>query len=367
MKKCLILSALMAVACTVQAKSIHWVGTVFDGAATDSWTDPISWADPNNGNAIGVPGAGDDVIIQRGVYGGPFDTVVMPVLSSTAAVNTMAIAFNGDGSFLDSQLDMVAGADLTLAGNIEMAGFLNSTATLNLSGDAVFTSFGLIMGNGNSSTSTIYMSETSSVDIVTLVIGFGAGASRSIIMDGEATFRAQAVDPSWVNTLIVALNTNSGDFILATDIGGGITEYSVVVVPPDYANWVADWGLTGADTNRFADIENGGLGDGMENQLEYVLGGNPTNDDAVIILPTAEFTMDTIEYVYRRRVDATLRGLDYGLLTIDDLQVGTWTTNGTAFEVAPVGIIDADFESVTNSIPITGFDLGFVNLEVTEN
>ena len=228
MKKYLVSSALMAVACMVQANSIHWGGTLFAGGATASWTDPTSWADPNNGDTSGVPGAGDDVIIQRGVYGGPFDSVIMPVLSSSAAVNTMVIANNGDGSLLDSQLDMVAGADLTIAGNLTMADFLNSTATLNLSGDAAFTSFGLIMGNGNSSTSVIHMSGTSSIDIVALVFGFGTGASRSIIMDGDAEFRTQGAVPGWENTLIIA--AGAGDYILATDIGGGVTEYTVIPI-----------------------------------------------------------------------------------------------------------------------------------------
>ncbi|RKX46500.1 MAG: hypothetical protein DRP64_03115 [Verrucomicrobia bacterium] len=222
MKKCLVLSALMAVTCAVQAVEIHWTGEVFGAGPTDSWTDATSWDN-------GVPGAGDDVFIQRGVYGGPFNTVIMPVLSSAATVNTMVIANNGDGSLLDSQLDMVAGANLTIAGNLTMASFLNSTATLNLSGDAAFASFGLIMGNGGSSASVINMSGTSSIDIVALIFGFGAGASRSIIMDGGAEFRTQGATPGWENTLIVA--AGAGDSILATDIAGGVTEYTVIPEP----------------------------------------------------------------------------------------------------------------------------------------
>jgi hypothetical protein len=49
-----------------------------------------------------------------------------------------------------------------------------------------------------------------------------------------------------------------------------------------YETWAADNNLTGGDALRTADLEP----DGIENLLEYVLGGNPTTDDAAAILPT---------------------------------------------------------------------------------
>jgi len=133
-----------------------------------------------------------------------------------------------------------------------------------------------------------------------------------------------------------------------------------------YADWVAeDTGLTeGVNDARTDDPDL----DGMDNLLEYVLGGDPLVDDAASILPTSDFAVDTVEYVYRRRVDAALRGLDYGLLVnINDLQLGNaWTNYGHAFET-DAGSIDFEFESVTNVLPITGIDKGFLNLEVMEN
>jgi len=61
-----------------------------------------------------------------------------------------------------------------------------------------------------------------------------------------------------------------------------LNEFWVIVtaVEASYEAWVADWGLAGSDTNRSADLEYGGIGDGVDNLLEYALGGNPTNDDA---------------------------------------------------------------------------------------
>lgn len=131
-----------------------------------------------------------------------------------------------------------------------------------------------------------------------------------------------------------------------------------------YDDWAAEKGLTaGVNGDRTDDPDT----DSVENLLEYALGGDPLFDDAATILPTADFTVDTIEYIYNRRSDHALRGLDYGLaLTIDDLQLGIWTNYGTAFETG-AGAIDSEFDSVTNTLPISGMDKGFFNLEVTEN
>ncbi len=129
-----------------------------------------------------------------------------------------------------------------------------------------------------------------------------------------------------------------------------------------YEGWVDSYNLTGTDAERGTDYEL----DGMDNLLEFSLGGNPTNDDAAAILPTSEFTTGTIEYVYNRRSDAVHHGLVYGLvLNTNGLVVGPWDPVGTDYETTNV-VIDAEFESVTNTIPVSG-EQGFVNLEVTEN
>ncbi len=106
-------------------------------------------------------------------------------------------------------------------------------------------------------------------------------------------------------------------------------------------------------------------GDELDTFGEYALGGNPTHDDAVAYLPTYGFTVDWATYVYNRRRDAAARGLAYGLNWSEDL-LGAWTYIGTSNETGSVAI-DADFESVTNEIPVTGLDKGFVTLEVSSD
>lgn len=150
--------------------------------------------------------------------------------------------------------------------------------------------------------------------------------------------------------------------VLLSGSGGSFVDHVRLESSQGYEMWAAGYGLEGFNALRTTDIEP----DGMDNLLEYALGGNPTNDDAAAVLPTLEVTVGTMEYVYRRRIDAAVSGLDYALiLNTNDLLQAAWINVGTTFETTNV-VIDADFESVTNTIPVKG-DVGFVNLEIDEN
>ena len=133
-----------------------------------------------------------------------------------------------------------------------------------------------------------------------------------------------------------------------------------------FEQWATDNSLTGNDALRTADPDT----DGMDNLLEYALGGNPNVDDADAKLPVSGIEnvggTNWFGYVYRRRLDAAARDLEYGvILNNTDLVFGTWTNIGTSaeYDTAP---IDAEFESVTN-VFLTTEDKKFVGLEVKEN
>ena len=134
---------------------------------------------------------------------------------------------------------------------------------------------------------------------------------------------------------------------------------------PTYARWVEENGLVGGDADRGADPDE----DGMDNLVEYALGGDPNVADADTILPTYGITDDgggsnVMDYIYNRRLNAASLGLTYGLDVNDDLQ-NTWIYAGTVYEMGTTGI-DPDFESVSNAIPVVG-EAGFIQLKVTED
>ena len=132
----------------------------------------------------------------------------------------------------------------------------------------------------------------------------------------------------------------------------------------DYSKWAYDFGLIGSNALRSTDLEP----DGMDNLTEYALGGNPTNADAVAILPTAGIIPDLgtnwLEYVYRRRNDYVARGLDYTVEAGTNLVSGGWGTNGVV-EVDS-GPVDAEFDAVTNRVSTTEMVQQFLRLRIEE-
>jgi len=145
---------------------------------------------------------------------------------------------------------------------------------------------------------------------------------------------------------------------------------TIIPPPPTYEEWVLnDTSLdVGVNDARTDDPDT----DSMDNLLEYALGGDPLVDDAVIFLPTSYGIMvgsggtNYLNYVYRRRVDAALRGLSYRINFKFDLVFDPWTDGGSSFETSAEPI-DSKFESVDNMVPTVFSDDGFVTLKVTEN
>jgi hypothetical protein len=129
--------------------------------------------------------------------------------------------------------------------------------------------------------------------------------------------------------------------------------------------WIAQYGLSGGQAARSADVEP----DGLDNLLEYALGGNPTHDDAAAILPMSGIANDAgtnwMEYVYRRREDHVARGLVYTVEISTNLVSNVWNTNGIVFLGASVP--ESGIEIVTNGVLTEDAPHKFIQLEITEN
>ncbi|RKX38639.1 MAG: hypothetical protein DRP64_15400, partial [Verrucomicrobia bacterium] len=166
---------------------------------------------------------------------------------------------------------------------------------------------------------------------------------------------------------ITAYTSNTDNRIACNVDNMSISSPSSPNPAASYVEWAMSFGLddtngTGATT---FDVEP----DGMDNLLEYALGGNPTNDDAASVLPMfgimdAGGGSNAMDYVYNRRLDAALRGLTYGLNESTNL-LSEWNYVGTDYETGSADI-DSSFESVTNTIPIIT-EKGFINLEIEGN
>jgi hypothetical protein len=137
-----------------------------------------------------------------------------------------------------------------------------------------------------------------------------------------------------------------------------------VDAPLNYDDWADGYELEGADRDMDADLEP----DGMDNLTEYALGGDPNSDDAAIYLPSSSAVAGGayIEYVHRQRSDALARGLDYTVQSTADLIVPNWANDGTILYIGQ-GVIDPDFNTVTNHLDTASGAEYFIRLRIQQN
>jgi hypothetical protein len=130
-----------------------------------------------------------------------------------------------------------------------------------------------------------------------------------------------------------------------------------------YEAWALSYGLTGEDAAQTNDYEP----DGMDNLLEYALGGDPTAVDANEKLPAYSVAEDAgtnwFYYVHNERTDDDT--LTYTLQRKGDLvNEPSWQTNG--FEFINESAASNSVKSVTNRTSTTE-DHKFINLLIEQN
>ena len=112
--------------------------------------------------------------------------------------------------------------------------------------------------------------------------------------------------------------------------------------------WAINHGLEGTDATADADPD----GDALNNLGEYGLGGDPTNPADQGIPSTYALNeaggTNWITYIYPKRSNLN-SGLTYYLELSTNLVDGTWINDG--YDVVGTGIINPEFNTVTNQIP----------------
>jgi hypothetical protein len=128
-----------------------------------------------------------------------------------------------------------------------------------------------------------------------------------------------------------------------------------------YAAWVQEAGLVSTIDDYGDDWDN----DNFDNFSEWVLGGDPLVADAEVMTPTWGISEDGgipyLNYIYRRRIQYALIGLNYSVDSGTELATGL--TDAT--EEAGSGAVDADIETVTNRVSTEVEAAQFMQLNVT--
>ncbi len=143
-------------------------------------------------------------------------------------------------------------------------------------------------------------------------------------------------------------------------VPGGVGIITVVdgSAATGYVLWAAENELAGDDALRTADPDD----DGMDNLLEYSLGGNPNTNDAALKQPDWSASGSNMDYIYTRRTSDD--SLSYDIMVHSNGLTAAATAIGDA-AVIGTGVVDADFETVTNQFGTAESSL-FVTLNVTE-
>jgi hypothetical protein len=144
--------------------------------------------------------------------------------------------------------------------------------------------------------------------------------------------------------------------------------YTVDSVSVDrYASWASGCGLIGDDARSGADGENGGIGDGYDNLMEFALGMDPAVSDAgsrESIRTAVEGSTNWFEYVHTRRSDYAEQGLSYLLIASTNLLDSVRTTN-TQDQILVGSAVDG-YESVTNRYQADGSSK-FIQLKIRQD
>jgi arylsulfatase A-like enzyme len=131
-----------------------------------------------------------------------------------------------------------------------------------------------------------------------------------------------------------------------------------VTVPTSdkYAQWAYDSELEDSALTNNPD------GDVLDNLAEYALGGNPNVAGDEALFPILVTDANGAKLIFRRRLDAQERGLNYWMAITTNLVSGPWVTN--QFLDVTSGFIDSDFELVTNRVETVGKLNEFIQLEI---
>lgn len=160
------------------------------------------------------------------------------------------------------------------------------------------------------------------------------------------------------------VTTNFTDGITATITADEVANTVILTITAiGFDSWAQNFGLTGVDALPETDVEP----DGLDNLMEYALGGNPTNDDAAVVSPKT-YTEDDggTDYFYhvsdQRTDDPTLT---FSLGTKTSLPfTSVWDTN----DVSSVGesAISNNYKTVTNRTEASS-SAKFIQLEVQQD
>ncbi|MDF7806430.1 discoidin domain-containing protein [Pontiellaceae bacterium B12219] len=187
---------------------------------------------------------------------------------------------------------------------------------------------------------------------------------RKIVLDGipMGQYANGANGAGILATLVFVADASEFTFLIehiektGTDMSqiilNAVALYRVDSEEEPFDEWLSFYGLTGTDALPETDVEP----DGLDNLMEYALGGNPTVDDAAVIAPQLIVANGYADLVYDRNTDPAL---SFTVTATEDLQAAFSNDVPVFGESEEIG----GFKTVTNRTDAVGTSK-FIKLEV---
>lgn len=287
-----------------------------------------------------------------------------------------AVVVEGNGSGTGFYIGIMKGGQngLNNGGNGAGIAWIGGVTGSNPAGGTVFSynTTLLIVGSYNFSGTTkseqvaFADDDTASLWVNPDASTFGIDAAP----DGNVTANATAVskfDLSNIASFDLIQSDGSGNAAPNGEIDDLRIGYSWADVTPGdappnpYIVWAEQHGIA----NDADEMDQDSDGDGINNLLEYALGGNPNVNDAATVMPHWEVHGSWLDYIFNRRTNYETLGLVYKVETCTNLASNSGWTNASYTEL--IGLVSGEFETVTNRIEIRATNSQFIRLQVENN
>ncbi|MGJ8650351.1 MAG: hypothetical protein ACSHX4_08320 [Opitutaceae bacterium] len=325
---------------------------------------------------VGDVAGNADIVAEASVDYGTDAVAIMysPVLTAPDQLATFRIAINVDPMAGASIVSLASGTWGIKSGVADVTRDTTFDGSLGESVDSI-SNIHVVDFNANGGGLTINSISDLSFQSVA-VYSANHGRDRVQVAAGGNTTNytgtALATSPATIDLQALAGSTAVSSFTIANGSANDANRWNVgsiqvnftIQMPSDesYASWASGYGLVDDDALADADVENGGVGDGYANLLEFALGMDPTIADAgskESMFTEEEGAFNYFVYEYERRTDYMDQGLTYTLVMTPDLATPSLDP---PYDVSIGDPVDG-FQTITTRYLIDG-DSKFVHLQV---
>jgi autotransporter-associated beta strand protein len=269
----------------------------------------------------------DSVLTTTGTstFNGVITNAVSGGTRSTGLTVTSGILTLGGVNTHTGNTTVGTGAALTLADNAELTFAITGTNGVSNS----------LSGAGSATIDGDFDIDTTLADASALTTGTWTVENLAAVYN-PTTFRVISGNTAWTATGDVWTKSSGGKNYSFDEATGILTMTSSA----GFDSWAASKGLTGLDAAFDADPDN----DGLDNGLEFVLGGepNPANpgSNSASLLPTMTQSGGIMTFTFKRK-DISESG------TVLNFQWSTDLTFPSPANDVPVGAVDSTTDTIT--------------------